>query len=175
MTRSLLLVPPESTEYVPYFAKYISLVPQGDVLESMERQLAETLRLLGSISPSKAEFRYAVGKWSIKEVVGHISDTERVMCHRALRFSRGDSTPLPGFDENEYVRQANFGERSLADLAGEFEVVRNSTLNFFRSLGDDALMRRGVANGNGFTVRALAYIIAGHERHHVKLIRERYL
>jgi hypothetical protein len=175
MTQSLLLEPPESTEYVPYFAKYISLVPQGDVLESMERQLEETLSLLGSISPSKAEFRYAVGKWTIKEVVGHISDTERVMCHRALRFSRGDVTPLPAFDENEYVRQANFGDRTLADLASEFGAVRIATLRFFRSLGDEALMCRGVANNNGFTVRALAYIIAGHERHHVKLIRERYL
>jgi hypothetical protein len=175
MTQSLLLEPPESSEYVRYFAKYISLVPKGDVLESMERQLAETLTLLGGISPSKAEFRYAVGKWSIKEVVGHISDTERVMCDRALRFSRGDATPLPAFDENEYVRQANFDERTLADLASEFGSVRAATLHFFRSLGNEALMRRGVANNNEFTVRALAYIIAGHERHHVKLIRERYL
>jgi len=141
----------------------------------MERQLSETLDLLRSITPTKAAYRYAPDKWSIKQVIGHVSDTERVFCYRALCFSRGDDTPLPAFDENEYVRRANFGDRLLTDLAAEFEAVRSSTLHFFRSLDDDVLQRRGVANNNGFTVRAIAYIIAGHERHHVKILRERYL
>lgn len=175
MPPRLLSERPGPTEYVPYFARYVGLVPEGDLLQTMERQLSETLDLLRSITPTKAAYRYAPDKWSIKQVIGHVSDTERVFCYRALCFSRGDDTPLPAFDENEYVRRANFGDRLLTDLAAEFEAVRSSTLHFFRSLDDDVLQRRGVANNNGFTVRAIAYIIAGHERHHVKILRERYL
>lgn len=175
MPSRLLTERPGPTEYVSYFARYIGLVPDGDLLQMMERQLSETLNLLRGLPPAKAEFRYAPDKWSIKQVIGHVSDTERVFCYRALCFSRADDTPLPAFDENEYVRRANFGDRTLADLAAEFEAVRHSTLHLFRSLDDAALLRRGVANNNGFTVRAIAYIIAGHERHHVKILRERYL
>ncbi len=175
MPLRLLTECPGPTEYVPYFARYVGLVPDGDLLQAMERQLSETLGLLRGISPAKAEYRYAPEKWSIKQVIGHVSDCERMFCYRALSFARGDTTPLPAFDENEYVRQSNFGDRTLGDLAAEFEAVRSSTLHFFRSLNDDALQRRGVANNNGFTVRAIAYIIAGHERHHVKILREKYL
>jgi hypothetical protein len=166
---------PGSTEYIPYYDRYISQVPDGDLVETLRSQIADTLSLLRGIPEERASHRYAPGKWSIKEVVGHLADVERIMTYRALRIARGDSTPMPGFDENAYVPAANFDARSLASLAHEFEQVRSATIAFLETLEPVAAARRGTANNAEISARALAYIIAGHERHHVAILRERYL
>ena len=166
---------PDATEYSPYFGRYIALVPDGDLLETLARQLDETAWLLRGVTERGGDFRYADGKWSIKEVVGHLADTERIFAYRALRFARGDGTPLPGFDENLFVANARFTERTLADLMAELRAVRAATIALFSGLAPDELERRGVANGQPMSVRAAAYNIAGHERHHVAILRERYL
>ena len=127
------------------------------------------------LSDRDANFRYAEGKWSIKEVIGHIADVERIFVFRALCFARGEAVALPGFDENEYARQSNAGSRPLKDLVDELRTVRAATVSFFAGLSEKELLRRGTANQNGYTVRALAFIIAGHERHHVRIVAERYL
>jgi hypothetical protein len=165
---------PEPGEYVEYYQQYISKVPPGDVLAALEGQIGATRRLLIGLSEQQAMSRYAPGKWSVKEVVGHLSDSERVMSHRALRFARGDRTPLPGFDENQYVPAGAFDARPLTSLVDEFAAVRAASLALFTSLDAAASRRQGEANGHPISVRALAYIIAGHELHHVALLRERY-
>lgn len=166
---------PAPSEYAPYYQKYVSLVPAGDVVETLRRQSADTLALLGAISEERAGTRYEPGKWSVKELVGHLLDSERVFTYRALRFARGDRTPLPGFDQDPYVRAGNFDARTLADLAAEFEQVRAATVSLLRSLDEEAWGRRGTANDNEVSVRALAYIVAGHEAHHVNILRTKYL
>jgi len=167
---------PEPSEYVPYYETYISKVPpKGNLLTVLEDQRRETQQLLASLSDVKALHRYAPGKWSIKEVVGHLMDTERVFCYRALAFGRADANPLPGFDEKAWAPTGRFDARSLKDLAAELDVVRRATIALFSGLDADALARHGTANNNPITVRALAWIIAGHERHHVAILRERYL
>jgi hypothetical protein len=166
---------PTADEYVPYFGGYVNEVPPGDVLGILERQAVETQALLRGLPASRGAQRYAPGKWSIKEVVGHLSDTERIFTYRALCFARSERSPLPGFEEDDYVAAAGFDARPLADLARELETVRTATLALFRGLSDEALLRRGTANGKEFTVRAIPYVIAGHERHHVRVLRERYL
>jgi hypothetical protein len=166
---------PAPDEYAPYYGGYIDEVPPGDVLEVLERQMTDTQALLRGLPAVRGGHRYAPGKWSIKEVVGHLSDTERIFGYRALCFSRGERASLPAFAEDEYVAAAGFDARPLADLAGELASVRAATLALFRGLSDAALLCRGIANGKEFTARAIAYIIAGHERHHVRVLRERYL
>ena len=166
---------PRQDEYISYYQKYITLVPDGDLVETLRAQIAETLSLVRSIPEDRGAHRYAPGKWSIKEVVGHMSDVERVMTYRALRIARADTTPLPGFDENAWVPAGNFGARSLASLAHELEAVRRATVAFFQTLDAESAARRGSANNAPISARALAYIIAGHERHHVGILRERYL
>src|SRR6478752_6107746 len=164
---------PESSEYAPYYGKYISLVPGGDILVTLERQLPDTLSLL---APREADgdFRYAAGKWSVKEALGHVMDTERVFSYRALRIARNDKTPLAGFEQDDYVKYGPFGHCSLAALVEEFTSVRKATVLLFRAFDEAAWARRGVASNNEVTVRALAYIIAGHELHHRRLFREKY-
>ena len=167
---------PEPSEYVPYYETYISKVPpKGDLLKVLEDQQRKTQELLAGLSEAKALHRYAPGKWSVKEVVGHLMDSERVFCYRALRFARADGSPLQGFDEKAWVPAGQFDTRSLKDLAAELDAVRRATIALFSGLDADALARRGTANNNPITVRALAWIIAGHERHHVAILRERYL
>jgi hypothetical protein len=166
---------PQQDEYVSYYHKYITLVPEGDLVETLRTQITDTLSLLGSIPESRGSHRYAPGKWSIKEVVGHMADVERVMTYRALRIARADATPLPGFDENAWVPAANFESRTLASLAHELHEVRRATVAFFETLEPEAATRRGTANNSPISARALAYIIAGHERHHVGILSERYL
>ncbi len=166
---------PAPSEYAPYFAQYVSRIGDGDILEILERQVGETAAALADLGDRDAEFRYAEGKWSVKEVLGHVADTERVMVYRAVCFARGERSPLPGFDENEYVRHANFGARRLADLVAEFRAVRAATIPFFTGLDAEELMRTGTANNRPYTVRAVAYIVAGHERHHRAILEERYL
>ncbi len=166
---------PDETEYLPYYGKYVSLVPDGDIINVLSTQLDETLALLREIPESRAGFRYADDKWSIKELVGHVIDGERIFAYRALRFARNDRTPLPGFEQDDYIRNAAFDERTLDDLASEFESVRRSTIFLFRPLKTEALMRQGLANESVASVRALAYMIAGHELHHRNILRDRYL
>src|SRR5438128_2288999 len=155
---------PEPSEYVPYYETYLSKVPKGDLLTLLEDQRRETQQLLSGLSEAKALHRYAPGKWSIKEVVGHLMDTERVFCYRALAFGRADANPLPGFDEKAWVPPGRFDARPLKDLAAELDAVRRATIALFSGLDADALERRGTANNNPITVRALAWIIVGHGR-----------
>ena len=166
---------PDAGEYAPYYEKYISLVPAGDVVETLSKQLDDTLALLRGLSEAQGDSRYAPGKWSVKEVVGHVLDTERIFGHRAFRFARHDETPLAGFEQDDYVRAADFGKRTLVDLLDEFEHVRRANLSLLRALDEEAWQRRGVASDNAVSVRALAYIMAGHVTHHVEIIRTRYL
>lgn len=164
---------PAADEYAPYYGRYVQLVG-GDVLAALESQSRSTAALLAATNEAKGGFRYAEGKWSVKEVIGHLADAERIFACRALRFARADRTPLPGFEENDYVPAGRFDRRTLADLAAEFAAVRLATSTFARSLDDEALARRGVASDNPVSVRGLLAIIAGHELHHLKLLRERY-
>ena len=174
-TPKAVLMKPTSDEYAPYYEKYIALLPEGDIVTTLEEQLNSTLALLRGLDESQGVRRYAPDKWSVKEVIGHIIDGERVFAYRALRFARNDQTPLPGYEQDDYVRSATFDERTLADLADEFEHLRRSNIQLFRSLDESAWSRRGTANDFEVTVRALAHIIAGHEAHHVGVLQMRYL
>lgn len=167
-------VRPAKTEYDAYYHRYISLVPEEDVLIALDQQLADTMILLRSLSEQHGGFRYEPGKWSVKEVLGHLIDTERVMSYRALRIARGDRTPIEGFEQDDYVKNGGFDSRSVSNLGREFEQVRRATISLFRNLEPQAWERRGIANKLEISVRALAYIIAGHELHHKTLLKERY-
>jgi uncharacterized damage-inducible protein DinB len=166
---------PDATEYAPYYDRYVSLVQGGDILASLGEQLKDTLDLFRSIPESQANHRYAPEKWSIKELVGHMIDSERIFGYRALRFARADTTPLPGFEQDDYIRNASFDDCRLEDLASEFEHVRRANLLMFKHLNKESWERRGTANDDEASVRALAYIIAGHELHHREILRTRYL
>ena len=168
-------VKPEKDEFLPYYGKYIDLVESGDVLSTLTRQMAETQALLRSLPSSVSTYRYAPGKWSVNEVIGHLIDSERIFAARALRFARNDATPLPGFEQDDYVRNSIFDTFPLVELASELASLRESTVFLFKHLNEDAWMRRGIANGAEVSVRALAYIIAGHELHHREMLRARYL
>jgi len=170
MTRSR----PAAGDYAPYAEQYVVLVSGDDILGALGNQLKQTTTLFSGRSERDGNFRYAPGKWTVKEVVGHVADTERIFAYRAMRFARGDQTPLSGFEQDDYVRGARFTERRLADVVEEYADVRRANLDLFRSLDDEAWQRRGVANNSPVTVLALAYIIAGHELHHRKIIEERY-
>jgi len=166
---------PAPSEHAPYYARYIEQVPEGNVSDLLRLQVDDTVRLLRGLGDRDADYRYADGKWSIKEVVGHVADVERIFVYRALCFARGETAALPGFDENEYVARAKFSGRPLTEMAAEFRQVRAATVAFFGGLDAEELGRRGTANNHPISVRALAFIIAGHERHHVKILTERYL
>ena len=174
-TESNPLGRPADDEFAPYYANYIRQVPDGEILALLRDQLAETEALLREFRGDRGDHRYAPGKWSVKEIVGHIADTERIFSYRALRFARGDRTPLPGYEQDDFIRGGNFAARALPEIAGELRSVRMATITLFAGLSEEALLRRGPANNVEFSVRALAWIIAGHERHHAKIIRERYL
>jgi hypothetical protein len=166
---------PQPGEYDSYYERYTSLVGPGDICATLERQARDTVALVSGIGEERGGFRYAPDKWSIKELLGHVIDTERIFAYRALRIARGDRTPMEGFEQDDYVRNGSFNKCTLAGLAGEFDAVRRSTVLLLSHLQDDAWMRRGVANGKEITVRALAWITAGHELHHRSILRERYL
>ena len=165
---------PEPDEIPSYYVGYIKRVPETDPVMVCAAQIEETAALLRNLSDTDAMYRYSRGKWSIKEVVGHLADTERIMAYRALRIARGDITPLPSFDENAYVPVAKFDSRSLVDLVGELRTVRAATLALLRTFNADAWPRRGTASGKPVSVRALGFMIPGHERHHVEILRTRY-
>jgi hypothetical protein len=169
------LIRPDASEYVEYYGRYVSLVPESDVVKAMTNQVSQTLAYLRSLPASAGDKRYAPDKWSVKEVVGHVIDIERVFGHRALFFARNVAGPLPGIEQDDWMKVVNFGTRTLEDLADEFETVRKSSLYFFRHLDDDAWVRRGIASEREFTVRAIAYIILGHERHHLEILKARYV
>jgi uncharacterized damage-inducible protein DinB len=166
---------PEVGEFLPYYGRYIHLVGAGDVLSTLAAQMSDTQGLLHSLPASVGTYRYAPDKWSVNEMIGHLIDSERIFVARALRFARADATALPGFEQDDYVRNSTFNEYPLAELASELESLRRSTILFFSHLSEDAWMRRGTANGAEVTVRALAYIVAGHELHHRGILEARYL
>jgi len=166
---------PEPGEYASFYENYIAQIPGNDILATLDEQRRQMLLLLSGRSEADGDIRYAPGKWSVKEVLGHICDAERIFAYRALRIARNDATPLPGFDENEYVKNAPFAQRPLADLIEDFIAVRRATISLFRNFDEAAWARRGSANKNEVTVRALAYIIAGHELHHRHMLQEKYL
>jgi hypothetical protein len=166
---------PEPSEYHSYFSRYVDLVPETDVLGAIESQSSATQRLMATLDENKASFRYAAEKWSIREVLGHMTDTERVMGYRALAIARGETASLPGFDEGLYASNAAYDSWRLGDIAEQYALVRRSHIVMLRNLPADAWARPGTANGNPVTVRALAAIIVGHERHHLNVLRERYL
>jgi hypothetical protein len=171
---NLFATAPGADEYAPYYAGYVARVPAGDVLDALEKQIDETLSLFTEFGEARGGHRYAPEKWSVRQMAGHLADTERVFVYRAMCIARGETQSLPGFDENAYVAGANFEQRSLASLMGELAAVRRATLTFFRNLDEAALLRRGTANASPVTPRAIAYILAGHERHHLAILRERY-
>jgi len=166
---------PDRTEAAEYYFTYIDKVGAGDIRQILADQSAETLAILRGISEEKSLHRYAPDKWSIRQVLSHLNDAERAFVFRAFWFARGFDTPLPSFDQNTAVSAADADARSWSSHVEEFTTVRAATLSFFQSLAADAWNRRGVASGNPFTVRALAYITAGHVTHHMRILQERYL
>ncbi|WP_420573369.1 DinB family protein [Kordia sp.] len=166
---------PETKEYNPYFDQYIQYIKGKDVLVALSEGVAEVNELVASLTEDQLKSAYAEGKWTIKEVLQHIMDTERIFCNRALRFARNDKTDLPGFEQDDYVPFSGANERNSMELLREYNAIRQATITLFQGFSDEMLARVGVASGNEMSVRALAYIAAGHEKHHVKVINERYL
>ncbi|HET7112992.1 MAG TPA: DinB family protein [Pyrinomonadaceae bacterium] len=167
---------PEPGEYAPYAIMYIGLLPDdGLILKHLDDNLRTTTQLMRSLPEEKLTYRYAEGKWTIKEILAHHIDDERIYAYRALRFARNDQTDLPGFEQDDYTIESGANERSLDDLLEDFAAVRKSTITLFNSFEDRVLKRSGVASGNVMSVRAIAYHIAGHELHHLNIIKERYL
>ena len=167
---------PNEAEYAPYAIQYIGLLPDdGLVLEHLQKSLEATRAFLLSLPEDKLLYRYAADKWTVKEIVLHIADDERIYTYRALRFARNDTTELPGFDQDLYARYSAANQRTLDDLLDELATVRAATLSLYKGLGDDTLTRAGIASRNVMSVRAIAYHIAGHELRHINIIRERYI
>jgi DinB superfamily len=169
------MAPPDPSEYAPYYGRYITLVSGHDILAALEEQPRATLPLFSTLTEAQAQYRYAPDKWSIQEMLGHLIDVERVLSYRALRFARNDRTPLAGFEQDDYVRYGDFPACALPQLIEEFDVVRKATVLLLRRLAPEAWTRRGIANNNEISVRALAYVIAGHELHHRRVLEEKYL
>lgn len=166
---------PPASEYAAAFERYVSLVPETDVMAALARQKGELAEALSPVRGEAERYRYADGKWSIRELVGHVIDSERIFGYRALCIARGETASLPGFDENAYAANAPFDDYPLGDLLDEFAQVREGHLALFRHLSREAWLRKGLANSNPISVRALAYVIVGHARHHLGVLRERYL
>lgn len=165
---------PATSEYAPFYTAYIAGVGDGDIVKLLAAAGRELDTVLAGVDESRGGHRYAEGKWTVREVIGHLIDAERIFTYRALRIARGDATPLASFDENAYVAAAGSDARTVADLRDEMRVVRESTVKLFTSLADDAWARVGAASGKEVTVRALAYITLGHQQHHLRILRERY-
>jgi hypothetical protein len=171
---ALTIARPEPGEYAPYYERYISLIAGSDILGTLESQRRQMMLLLSGRDEEDGDLRYAPDKWTAKEVLGHVCDAERVFTYRALRIARGDRTPIEGFEQDDYVRNGPFGHAPLAEVVEDYIAVRRATLTLLRNLEEAAWTRRGIANKNEITVRALAYIIAGHELHHRLILEERY-
>ncbi|HVE57242.1 MAG TPA: DinB family protein [Pyrinomonadaceae bacterium] len=166
---------PEKSEYAEYYERYISLVGETDIVAVLENQQNELLEFFKKITEEKSLFAYAEGKWTIKEVIGHLTDGERIFAYRALRISRADQTPIEGFEQDGYIENSNFNHTKLSELTEELTLTRKSNLIFFKNLTEEAWLRTGTASENPVSVRALAYIMAGHIRHHLNILNERYL
>jgi len=166
---------PDPGEYPPYFHQYIKRVPEGDISVFLEEQLTSTVHFLNSFSEEVAMYRYAPDKWCIKEVIGHVIDTERIFAYRALCFARNDKTHLPGFDQDNYVKESTFSIRSMIEIIDEYQTVRQASISLFRSLDTAALNRTGQASDYSISVRSIPYIVAGHELHHRATVETLYL
>lgn len=166
---------PQPDDYAPYFGRYIGLVGEGPIVEILEHLQQTSYDFFMQLDPGKASYAYADGKWTVKQVLGHICDTERVFAYRMLTFSRQPGAELPGFDQDVFMERSYFNERTLEDLAEEFRTIRQSTLYLLKSITDEQSKQKGIASGNPVSVRALAYMIAGHEMHHIDILKERYL
>jgi hypothetical protein len=171
---ALMIARPEPGEYNPYYERYIALVTGEDILSTLEAQRRQMMLLLSGRDDADGNFRYAADKWTANEVLGHVCDTERIFAYRALRIARGDQTPIEGFEQDDYVKHGPFGRIALSELVEDYIAVRRATLTLLRNLDEAAWARRGVANKNEVTVRALAYITAGHELHHRRILEEKY-
>jgi hypothetical protein len=171
----LTVTRPEPNEYAPYYGKYVSMVDSDDIVKALADQALDTASLLSALTEREGDLRYAPDKWSVKEVLGHVCDSERIFAYRALRIARKDQTPIEGFEQDDYVRNGPFARCRLSDLVAEFRDIRRATVSLFGGFDDAAWLRCGTANKNEVSVRALAYIIAGHELHHRRLLQERYL
>lgn len=170
----LIVARPEQGEYAPYYDRYVSLIQASDILATLDSHRRQMLLLLSGRTESEGEYSYAPDKWSAKEVLGHICDTERIMSYRALRIARGDRTPIEGFEQDDYVKNGPFGRVPLAEAIEDYIAVRRATLTLLRNLDEAAWSRRGIANKNEISVRALAYLMAGHELHHRRILEEKY-
>ncbi|HEY6785570.1 MAG TPA: DinB family protein [Gemmatimonadales bacterium] len=166
---------PQASEFNPYYQQYIDQVPKGNLLEILTRQGMEFGALVKSVPEGRASFRYEPAKWSVAQLVGHVNDAERIFTTRALCFSRGEKAPLPSFDEKAYAAAAAADQRHIADIGAEFEAIRRATIALFSGMTESMFTMGGVASGNPITVRALAYIVAGHCFHHARILKERYL
>ena len=166
---------PAADEHASFYLGYIQEAPAGDLLRTLEQQATELPAFYRGIPEAKGGHRYAEGKWSIRDVMLHVNDAERVFSYRLLRFARGDTTDLPGFDENLFVKHAEADRQALVQLAGEFAALRRSTIALLAPMTDEQMMRRGTANKNPISARAIAWIIAGHAAHHAQIVKERYL
>jgi len=171
---ALVIARPQAGEYAPYYERYISLIQENDILATLDRQRREMVLLLSGLSEEQGDFRYAPEKWSAKQVLGHVCDTERVFAYRALRIARGDATPMEGFEQDDYVKNGPFARHVIDEVIEDYIAVRRATISLLRSLEEAAWSRRGVANKNEVTVRAIAYTIAGHEVHHRRILEEKY-
>lgn len=166
---------PESTEYAPYYDRYISLVAGADIVETLAAQPDEIRSLLATLPEEKGKYRYAEGKWTIKELLSHIIDGERIFSYRALRISRGDKTPIEGFEQDDYITNSNANNRTFSDLLDEFTLERQANIHMFKNISAVGSEEVGTANGNPVSARAIAYTMAGHVRHHIGVLKEKYL
>ncbi|HET9307390.1 MAG TPA: DinB family protein [Candidatus Sulfotelmatobacter sp.] len=171
---ALSVARPEPGEYAPYYDRYISLIPGTEILATLESQRRQMMLLLSGRDEADGDFRYAPEKWSAKQVLGHVCDTERIFAYRALRIARGDRTPIEGFEQDDYVRNGPFLQLPISEIIDDYIAVRRATLTLLRNFDEPAWSRRGIANKNEVSVRALAYIIAGHELHHRRILEEKY-
>ena len=171
----MIITKPGNQEYAAYYQQYINKVSDNDLLKALEENKEQLVKLAGSVPADKADFRYAVGKWSIKEVLSHMSDTERIFAYRALRFARNDKAPLTGFDEEEYAPESNASGRTIGSITDELLKVREATIALFSSFSEPMFMRNGTANNNVISVSAIGFIITGHAIHHMDVISEKYL
>lgn len=165
---------PQQDEYGDFYENYINLVDELNVIQSLIQQGQKVYALTQQLTVDEANHRYADDKWSVKEIIGHLVDTERIMAYRALCISRGEQTALPGYDHESYVEQANFNQRSLQSLSTEYDALRNANISMFNSFSKQQVLQKGTANGVSVSVRALAFIIAGHEKHHLNILEEKY-
>jgi len=166
---------PKENEYAPFYADYIANLKDENIIMFQKNQLEKVKRLFNSIDADKGNYAYAEGKWTIKEILGHLTDAERILAYRALSFARGEKQILPGFEQDDYVKEGYFKDRTIEDLLKEFIALRESNIEMFKSFSDEILMRRGNANNSEFTVNAFQYIIPGHVEHHLKILKKKYM